>query len=199
MTDNKSKENKSEEIIDFESFNAADSSNVDLGEKTNQNTDTNNLLAVELEKLKARCNELDDQLLRQRAEHENARKATYKDADKRVSIAVKKVVTKFLTVMSAFSQGIKSAENATDIKGVLSGMKMIESMFTGALVELDVQEINAAPGTALDPALHQAISKVESIEFPPNTIVSEIAKGYTFQGFLLQPSMVTVSSAPSGA
>lgn len=201
MTDNASKatnEKQSPDPIDLESFNnAADSNNNDQGEKVNVEPDNTAQFVLEIQKLKARCAELEDQALRQRAEHENARKATYKDADKRVGIAIKKVVTKFLTVMGAFSQGIQSAEKAKDITGVLSGMKMVESMFTSALVELDVQEINAAPGTPLDPALHQAISKVESTEFAPNSIVSVISKGYTYQGLLLQPAMVIVSAQPS--
>lgn len=196
MTDKTSQKNNSDDPIDLEAFNnAADSNNDDMGEKVGQESDNGNaLLIFELEKLKARCVELEDQALRQRAEHENSRKATYKDADKRVGIAMKKVVSKFLTVMGAFSQGIQAAEKSTDISGVLSGMKMVESMFTSALSELDVQEINAAPGTPLDPSLHQAISKVASAEFAPNTIVSEIAKGYTYQGLLLQPAMVIVSA-----
>ena len=196
MTDKTANDNNPNEPIDMESFNqSADSNNDDMGgESSSQQFDMSDKYIKEIEKLKLRCAELEDQALRQRAEHENARKATYRDADKRVGIAIKKVVTKFLTVMGAFSQGIQSAEKATDIAGVLSGMKMVESMFTSALVELDVQEINAAPGTPLDPSLHQAISKATSAEFPPNSIISVIAKGYTYQGLLLQPAMVIVSA-----
>lgn len=196
MTDKTANEKNPNEPIDMQSFSqSADSNNDDLCEKVSaQQIDMSENFVKEIEKLKLRCIELEDQALRQRAEHENARKATYKDADKRVGIAIKKVVTKFLTVMGAFSQGIQSAEKATDIAGVLNGMKMVESMFTSALVELDVQEINAAPGTPLDPTLHQAISKVTSPDFAPNSIVSVIAKGYTYQGLLLQPAMVIVSA-----
>jgi molecular chaperone GrpE len=153
-----------------------------------------NVTSMELAKLKARVAELEDQALRQRAEHENSRKAIYKESDKRVGIAVKKVVTKFLTIMSAFNQGIQSAEQAPDIAGVINGMKMVDSMFTAALTELEVMEINAEPGTPLDPSLHMAISKQESSEHPTNTIVSVVAKGYTYQGLLLQPAMVIVSA-----
>lgn len=148
----------------------------------------------EIAKLKARVTELEDQALRQRAEHENSRKAIYKESDKRVGIAVKKVVTKFLTIMSAFNQGIQAAEQAPDISGVINGMKMVDSMFTSALAELEVVEINAEPGTPLDPSLHMAISKQESSEFATNTIVTVVAKGYTYQGLLLQPAMVIVSA-----
>ena len=127
MTDKTANDNNPNEPIDMESFNqSADSNNDDMGgESSSQQFDMSDKYIKEIEKLKLRCAELEDQALRQRAEHENARKATYRDADKRVGIAIKKVVTKFLTVMGAFSQGIQSAEKATDIAGVLSGMKMV--------------------------------------------------------------------------
>lgn len=153
-----------------------------------------NVTSLEISKLKTRIAELEDQALRLRAEHENSRKAIYKESDKRSGIAVKKVVTKFLTIMSAFNQGIQAAEKAPDISGVINGMKMVESMFTSALTELEVLEINAEPGTPLDPSLHMAISKQESSEYATNTIVSVVAKGYTYQGLLLQPAMVIVSA-----
>ena len=193
MTENSANENKVDEAIDFGASNkAADSNNDDKGENITKILDS--FLAVEMEKLKSRCNELEDQALRQRAEHENSRKAIYKDADKRVSIAVKKVVSKFFPVMGAFSQGLQSAENATDVAGVLNGMKMVESMFSSVLMDLDVQVINPEPGTVLDPAFHQAISKAESSGFPANSIVTVISKGYTYQGLLLEPAMVIVSA-----
>lgn len=200
-------EKKSDQDNQVESVSATEETNCDSGQKSAQSDETQKsknptdifdeklkLTLAELEKAKAKSADLEDQLLRQRAEFENTRKAIYKEADKRVGIAVKKNVTKFLTVMGAFNQGIQAAEKASDIAGVVSGMKMVESMFTNALVELDVMEVNAAPGVALDPSVHQVISKVETNEYPPNSIVTVVGKGYTYQGLLLQPAMVIVSA-----
>lgn len=193
MTEKSASQNQTEDSVDREKTNQDSAQKVKV-EIVDEKSENENPSSLELTKLKARCIELEDQALRLRAEHENSRKAIYKESDKRVGIAVKKVVTKFLTVMGAFNQGIQSAENAPDIAGVISGMKMVESMFTAALTELEVQEINAAPGTPLDPTLHMAITKQESAEFAPNSIISVVAKGYTYQGLLLQPAMVIVSA-----
>ncbi len=193
MTDKTADDKQVEETINQndDSGDASSAQKVKV-EVVDENKD--NAINLEISKLKARIAELEDQALRVRAEHENSRKAIYKESDKRAGIAVKKVVTKFLTIMGAFNQGIQSAQNAPDISGVINGMKMIESMFTSALTELEVLEVNAEPGTPLDPSVHMAISKQESSEFATNTIVSVVAKGYTYQGLLLQPAMVIVSA-----
>lgn len=193
MTDKTANEKQTEDVMNQNGDNgdseAAQKVKVEVVDEKAEN-----VTSLEISKLKTRIAELEDQALRLRAEHENSRKAIYKESDKRSGIAVKKVVTKFLTIMSAFNQGIQAAEKAPDISGVINGMKMVESMFTSALTELEVLEINAEPGTPLDPSLHMAISKQESSEYATNTIVSVVAKGYTYQGLLLQPAMVIVSA-----
>ncbi len=151
----------------------------------------------ELTILRETIKELEEKALRNLAEHENYRKAMLKESDKKVNVAVKNMVTKFLSVMGVFSQGIKAAETSSDIEGVLSGMKMVETMFNGALNDIGVKEVEAKEGIPFDPNFHQPLSRVESADHPDNTILNVIAKGYVLNGLLVQPAMVVVSYVPT--
>ncbi|PCJ59036.1 MAG: nucleotide exchange factor GrpE [Planctomycetota bacterium] len=148
------------------------------------------------EDFEAKCKDLEDQMLRLRAEQENFRRAQFKETEKKVNIAIKNVVTKFLTVRGDFDLGIQSAEQATDVKGVLGGMKMVDQGFKNILSEIGVEVVSAEIGQPFDANFHQPLTRVESDEHPENSILSVISKGYTLKGMLVQPAMVTVSCEP---
>jgi len=48
-------------------------------------------------------------------------------------------------------------------------------------------------GEKFDPELHQAMSMQPSDEYPLNTVISVMQKGYTLNGRLIRPAMVVVS------
>ncbi len=48
-------------------------------------------------------------------------------------------------------------------------------------------------GEKFDPHLHEAVGVVESDEYPDDTVVEEIQKGYAMNGRLIRPSKVKVS------
>lgn len=179
---------------------AANSEN-DFGARANAESNTTEKVTPEVQKLiadlaqaKIKISQLEDHSLRHKAELENVRKAAYKEADKRIGIAVKDNITKFLSVIEVLKHGIQAAEKATDLESIISGMKMIETMFDSSLKELDVFEIPCEIGAVFDPAVHQVISKVESKDYASNAIIAVAAKGYTYQGFLLRPANVIVSA-----
>jgi molecular chaperone GrpE len=56
-----------------------------------------------------------------------------------------------------------------------------------------------AVGKPFDPALHQALTQVETDEHESDTVVEETQRGYLLHGRILRPALVTVArkSAPS--
>jgi molecular chaperone GrpE len=50
-------------------------------------------------------------------------------------------------------------------------------------------------GLPFDPAIHQAVAKVESKGHKPNTVVEEYEKGYYLHDRVLRPAMVTVAES----
>ncbi|MBA3967586.1 MAG: nucleotide exchange factor GrpE, partial [Nitrospirales bacterium] len=46
---------------------------------------------------------------------------------------------------------------------------------------------------SFDPAIHQAVTQVESEGVDPNTVIEEFQKGYLLHDRILRPAMVSVA------
>jgi molecular chaperone GrpE len=51
----------------------------------------------------------------------------------------------------------------------------------------------SAKGQPFDPTFHEAVMQEESGEYPDNTVINELQKGYLIHERLLRPSMVVVA------
>ncbi len=69
---------------------------------------------------------------------------------------------------------------------------MVYKQLMDTLAKFGVEQI-ASLGKPFDPNFHQALMQVKTDESPPNTVVSEVTKGYLLNGRLIRPSMVGVS------
>jgi molecular chaperone GrpE len=74
---------------------------------------------------------------------------------------------------------------------------MTHGMLLASLRKFNVRPVEAV-GAPFDPAFHQAVAQVPSVEYPPNTVVEEYQKGYLLKDRLLRPAMVTVSTETTG-
>ena len=45
-----------------------------------------------------------------------------------------------------------------------------------------------------DPNIHNAVLREETTDYPENTVVEELQKGYTLNGKILRPTMVKVAT-----
>mgnify|MGYP003309175617 CR=1 FL=1 len=75
---------------------------------------------------------------------------------------------------------------------VFTGMELIYNQLSKMLTDLGVQPI-APEGKEFDPNLHNAVMQVENEDFPENTVVAELQKGYTYKGNVVRHSMVSVN------
>src|SRR6185312_2174089 len=83
----------------------------------------------------------------------------------------------FLPVFDNLERGIQSAQQATDVKGVVDGLQMILKQFEGAIGKAGISRVPTI-GKAFDPSMHEAIQQVETGEHAPGTIVAEVQPGY---------------------
>ncbi len=49
-------------------------------------------------------------------------------------------------------------------------------------------------GQSFDPTFHQAMMQEETDDYPENTVITELQKGYMIHDRLLRPSMVVVAA-----
>ena len=71
---------------------------------------------------------------------------------------------------------------------------MILEQFSSILEKMGVACL-ACYGEKFDPNFHEAMMHQETADHEPNTVIAEHQKGYTYNGRLLRPALVTVAKA----
>jgi molecular chaperone GrpE len=75
---------------------------------------------------------------------------------------------------------------------MLRGLDLVYKQFQDTMGRFGLKPIEAK-GQTFDPNFHQAVSTVATDEVDENTVVEELRKGYTLNGRLLRPAMVSVA------
>ncbi len=152
------------------------------------------ILALEIEK-----QEMRDQLLRAMAEMENLRKRSEREKlDARV-YAIEKFAGDLLSVSDNMARALEALPEAEREalteggKGLLGGIEMTHKELHTVLTRHGVTPIEAEPGAAFDPNLHQAVANIPS-EHPNGTIASLFQAGWRIGDRTLRAAMVAVSA-----
>jgi molecular chaperone GrpE len=77
---------------------------------------------------------------------------------------------------------------------LVEGIGMVQRNLEAALESVGVERIDCV-GRPFDPALHEAVEKVQGESQDGDMVVGEMRPGFTFRGQLLRPSMVKVELA----
>ncbi|QSX32799.1 nucleotide exchange factor GrpE [Shewanella avicenniae] len=146
-----------------------------------------------LAEAEAKVAEQKDSVLRAAAESENVRRRAALDVEKAHKFALEKFANELLPVIDNMERALVGAENADDaIKPVLEGVELTLKTFISAVEKFGVKAVDPV-GEAFNPEQHQAIGMQPSAEFPANTVMLVMQKGYLLNDRLLRPAMVMVS------
>jgi molecular chaperone GrpE len=147
----------------------------------------------EVEELKQKISEANDQVLRIQAEMQNVRRRTERDVENAHKYALDKFTADLLPVVDNLERAIATIDVTADAqKDVATGLELTLKTFTDVLLRFKVEVVDPA-GQPFDADLHQAVSMVPNPDLEPNTVMDVFQKGYTLNGRLVRPAMVVVS------
>ena len=149
-------------------------------------------LISERDQLAAEKADLQDRLLRARAEFDNARRRTDRERLEYTQFAAMDLVRELLPILDDFERALK-VETA-DLE-YAKGVELIYSRMAETLRKIGLEPIETA-GKLFDPNLHQAVERVQTETEPDQAILGEFQRGYNFKGKLLRPAMVKVAVHP---
>lgn len=149
-------------------------------------------LAADRDQLAAEKAELQDRLLRTRAEFDNARRRSERERSEYLQFAAMDLVKDILPVLDDFERALK-VETAD--RDYAKGVELIYQRLSDILRKLGLEAIETE-GKMFDPNIHQAVERVETDEAEDHSIVGEFQRGYNFKGKLLRPAMVRVAVKP---
>src|SRR5947209_4089189 len=143
-----------------------------------------------------RLKDTHERLLRTAAEFDNFKKRSQKEKDDAAKFGTERLLKDFLPVMDNLERALDHAEQH-DLKQVIEGVKLVQKLFESTLTKHGVVGFSTV-GKPFDPAVAEALMQQESDE-PPNTVVSEMARGYKLHERLVRPAAVVVAKARTPA
>ena len=141
----------------------------------------------------AKAKELQDSVLRAKAEMENMRRRTEQEVDKARKYALNKFAEELLPVIDNLERAISAADVEHEaVKPLFEGIELTHKTFVDTIAKFGLKEINPE-GETFNPDYHQAVSIQESPDHESNTVMFVMQKGYELNGRVIRPAMVMVA------
>ena len=140
---------------------------------------------------------LKDQFLRLRADFDNYRKRIARDQIEVIKRANEDLIESLLPALDHFgsAESMMAQKAGAEAAPYLEGFRMVKNELLRVLETNGLKAIPAL-GEKFDANLHEALSTQPATETaPPETIVFEIAKGYTLHGRVIRASRVVVAES----
>jgi molecular chaperone GrpE len=149
-------------------------------------------LEAKLKQAEALAADTLDSWRRAQADLDNFRRRVERDRDDLAKFAAEKLILRLLPVVDNLDLAAKSAETATELGPVRDGINLIVKQFGETLGKEGVEPIDAA-GKPFDPEFHEAVMRVDSDEYPDNTVTEVFRRGYLMYGKVIRAAMCKVS------
>ena len=141
-----------------------------------------------------RIKELEDSLLRSKAEFINYRKRLEEEQSRLLKYCNEDLIKETLPILDNFERAIKMDDTNLDdeVSKFLSGFKMIYCNLVNILKNYGVIEIDGN-NKPFDPTYHEAIMTEKRDGVEPGMVLEVLQKGYILKDRVIRPAMVKVS------
>lgn len=193
QTDPKDIENKAGTLEDTQTAEAESAETEESGQ-----SDSVKDLQSKLHSKAEEAKETYDRLLRVSAEFENYKKRSAREMEEFRKFANQSLIKEMLSVVDNLELAMNSTNSQQTVdKSVVEGLEMTHREILKVFERFNVKPIEAK-NQAFDPTFHEAVMQEETDEFPENTVVGEMQKGYLIHDRLLRPAMVVVAKPKGG-
>lgn len=151
-------------------------------------------LLQQLNRAEQKANEHWERVLRMQADSDNAARRAERDVANAHKYALEKFALELLPIVDSLELCMTSVPDGMQgpAKAVLEGVDMTLKIFYNAMDKFGIKQVNPV-GAPFNAEFEQAISVKQDSSVASGTILSVLQKGYTLNGRLLRPALVTVS------
>ncbi|MCL1127401.1 nucleotide exchange factor GrpE [Shewanella surugensis] len=190
-------ETVTEEVLEGELLNETEENETSVMDELTQANFRVEELEQALKAAAAKVEEQKDSVIRAAAEVDNIRRRAAIDVEKARKFALEKFANELLPVLDNLERALEGTDAEDEAtKSLCEGVDLTLKGFVGAVGKFGLSQVSPQ-GDAFNPDLHQAIGMQPSSEFPANTVMAVMQKGYVLNERLLRPAMVMVSQGES--
>jgi molecular chaperone GrpE len=146
------------------------------------------LTREQVEDLRRERDDLQDQLLRRRAEFENYRKRVERDRQQAGTDAVAAMLKSLVPTLDNLDRALAAPGG----EGLREGVELIRRELVSLLESQGVVQHDPT-GERFDPERHQAVTHETVPGHKEGTVVEVLGKGYSYKDRLLRPALVKVA------
>jgi molecular chaperone GrpE len=145
-----------------------------------------------LKELEEKTEKYLNSLLRTKADFENYKKSRQRDNERYKLRFKEELLKQMIKHYEDLQRALKVLEITENDESIKDGFRMIVKNFKKLLKEEGVKGMNPI-GEKFDPYKHEALFVEENDNFPENTIIEELDKGYYLNNMVLKPAGVKIS------
>jgi molecular chaperone GrpE len=128
------------------------------------------------------------------ADYANYKRRTDEERETVAQFANALLIGKLLAVLDDFDRALEHVP-AEVHEGWVDGIRLVERKLRGVLEAEGVTPIEAV-GQPFDPNQHEAVVHDETADYPDNTVIGELQRGYRLRDRVLRPALVRVANNP---
>lgn len=152
-------------------------------------------MELEIDEERKQTAEEHDRYLRAIADFSNYRRRHQEDYAQAIKFASRELILKLLPIIDNFERAASAAEQNHSFESLAEGVRLTIRGLHDVLEKEGVTPIEAV-GQEFDPMFHEAIQRMETDEYPENTVVEELQTGYTQGDQVIRPARVKVAVTP---
>ena len=160
----------------------------------NLEIDENNNEKIQDDGLQKKYEELNNQYIRLAADFDNFRKRQAQERENLLKYGAEETMKKLLEVLDNFDRGLKAIENLEDAQQVKDSYTLVCKQMYDVLTKLGLEVIDSE-GQEFDPIYHEAVMQTPTSEYPENTVITQLQKGYKMGDKVLRAALVNVATA----
>ncbi|MDQ2800283.1 MAG: nucleotide exchange factor GrpE [Armatimonadota bacterium] len=146
----------------------------------------------EVEELKAKVTEANQECLRARADLQNFRRRGEEERLRIIRDANERLIKELLPVLDDFDLALDAARKTESYEQLIGGVEAIIRKFQDTMGKQGVKPIPSV-GEPFDAEVHEAVMLDEESEEPDETVTAELRKGYTLHDRVIRPALVKVA------
>ncbi len=149
----------------------------------------------EVEGLKKSLDEANDKYVRLYADFENYKKIAARSREELLKYANDDLLSDVLTVIDHLELALQHTEESKEPNPLAEGVELTLKEMRNVLEKHGLVTVETL-GKPFDPAVHHAMSQIETEDAKENTVVKEFRKGYMLKERVLRAAMVGVAKKP---
>ncbi len=152
-------------------------------------------LEAKISELEAAAAEAKDRHLRLAADFDNYKRRSRQEQLETIQHASAELIAKLLPGLDDLQKALDHTPEDID-QAWVKGLKLSVRKLEEALNAFGLEAIDSV-GRPFDPKLHEAIGHEESDEYPEDTVVEELRRGYRMRDRVVRPALVRVARPPA--